>query len=108
MISKRFLSSLITLICFAFITVHSEVCRTQEGVAWCNGVTCFYRTGSKFTAEYCRSASADGTIKFNGSNCRCCPLQSCDLVTSAYTGSLKFYHNANGYYLTTKGWCYFG
>ena len=38
MISKKILWSLLTLFCFSFITINSEVCRTQEGVAWCNGV----------------------------------------------------------------------
>ena len=106
--SKKFLYGLLVLFFYTFTSISAKVCRTQEGVAWCNGVTCFYRTGSKFTADYCKSASSDGVLKFNGSNCRNCPNTSCDLVTQSYTGSLNVYHNHNGYFLTVNGWCYYG
>ena len=54
------------------------------------------------------AATSDGILKFNGPNCRKCPLKSCTIVTETYTGSLNVYHNANGYFLTVKGWCYYG
>ena len=105
---SKSLFALFVLFFVAFSSVNSKVCKTQEGVAWCEGVTCHYRSGQKFQADYCKSASSDGSLKFNGSNCRNCPIQSCDLVTPDFTGKLAVYHNANGYFLTEKGWCYYG
>ena len=106
--SKRILLTLFVLFFFAFSNINAKVCRTQEGVAWCEGETCHKRDGSKFSADYCKSASKDGSLNFNGSNCRNCPIITCDIVTSSYTGSLDVYHNHDGYFLTKEGWCYYG
>ena len=105
---KNFISALLILFISGLPHIYAKVCRTQEGVAWCEGDLCYYRTGNTFTAQYCRAASSDGTLSFNGSNCRRCPIKSCSIVTPSYTGKLNVYHNANGYFLTTNGWCYYG
>ena len=105
---KIFFQTLFILLIINLSYIHSEVCRTQEGEAWCENSKCYYRAGGTFTGNYCRAASSDGILKFNGSNCRKCPLKSCAIVTELYTGSLNVYHNANGYFLTIKGWCYYG
>ena len=92
----------------AQIDLHSKVCLTQEGVAWCEDSLCYYKAGGNFIGNYCRAATSDGILKFNGSNCRRCPSTSCEIVTPSYTGSLNIYHNYNGYFLTVNGWCYYG
>ncbi|ORX41987.1 hypothetical protein BCR36DRAFT_374854 [Piromyces finnis] len=105
---KNTFVTLVVLLCAAFASVNATVCRTQKGVAWCEGTRCWKRDTSTFTRTYCSSASVDGTYQFNGSNCRRCPSTSCAIVTKLFHGSLPAYHSANGYVLTSKGWCYYG
>jgi hypothetical protein len=107
-IMKRFIYSILLLLILGLSHVQSRVCRTQEGVAWCEGNFCYYRSGSTFTANYCSVENPDGVATFNGSNCRKCPLTSCSIVTSLFTGKLNFYHSSGGYLLTDMGWCYYG
>ena len=96
-IMKRFIYSILLLLILGLSHVQSRVCRTQEGVAWCEGNFCYYRSGSTFTANYCSVENPDGV-----------PLTSCYIVTSLFTGKLNFYHSSGGYLLTDMGWCYYG
>ena len=105
---KNFILGIFILLIFGLSDIQAIVCRTQEGVAWCEGNLCYYRTGSTFIANYCRVEPEDGKAKFIGSNCRKCPKTSCSLVTRQFTGTLSFYHSHNGYRLTKKGWCFYG
>ena len=102
------ISAILILLIFILSNVDARVCRTQEGVAWCEGNFCYYRSGGTFIANYCSHEPADGVLYFDGSNCRRCPLTSCPIVTSNYYGQLSYYHSSGGYRLTSKGWCYYG
>ena len=105
---KNFILAFFILLIFGLSQVNSRVCRTQEGVAWCEGDFCYYRSGSTFTADYCKVEEADGVASFSGSNCRKCPITDCSIVTDHFTGKLNFYHSSGGYLLTDMGWCYYG
>jgi hypothetical protein len=105
---KNFILAFFILLIFGLSQVNSRVCRTQEGVAWCEGNLCYYRSGSTFTADYCNVEDYDGVASFNGSNCRKCPLTGCSIVTDHFTGKLNFYHSSGGYLLTDMGWCFYG
>jgi len=103
--------SLLVILLSAVLS-NAVVCRTQEGVAWCeaSSAKCYYKAGGQFNRSYCNTGSlrADGQQRFNGANCRKCPSTYCDIVTRTYHGTLLYFNSYNNYRLTRLGWCYAG
>lgn len=100
--------ALFILLVITISDVNTKVCRTQQGVAWCedNSNTCYYRTGGTFQKTYCRKANPTATFNFNRANCRKCPNKSCTLLREDFTENMNVYHEYNSYLLTRYGWCY--